>query len=423
MKGYFRKIPGELQELISIAGSIADLYQMPAYLVGGFVRDLIMGVENLDSDIVVEGDGIQFAEALAKKCAARLVRHRRFGTATVVINPHLKVDISTARRESYPMPASLPVVEPSDIREDLARRDFTINAMAASINKDNFGRLLDLFGGRSDIRKKNIRILHTLSFMDDPTRMLRAVRFEKRYGFKIESRTLRLLKEVSRIKMLERVHPHRVRDELILILKERDPLGPIRGIQDLMGFGFISRDLKISQKAWGLLKAVKKEIAWFKQAYPRRRRLDSWLIYFMAMLESLDAAGVKKVAQKFALSRGEAKRILTYKGIETTFVAELSAGNIKPAHVYHLLEPLSYEVIIMLRAKYRNRNILRHTDAFFGSYNGIRISISGNDLKRLGLKPGPRFEKILRKILDARLDGLVKTRDEEIALARKLAKP
>ncbi len=423
MEKYFKRIPPELKDLISTAGGIADAYQMPAYLVGGCVRDLIMGVENLDSDIVVEGDGIKFAEALAKKCAARLVRHRRFGTATVVINPHLKVDISTARRESYPMPACLPVVEPRDIREDLARRDFTINAMAASINKDNFGRPLDLFGGRSDIRKKNIRILHALSFMDDPTRMLRAIRFEKRYGFKIESRTLRLLKEVSRIKMLERVHPHRVRDELILILKERDPLKPIRGIQDLIGFGFISRDLKISKKTWGLLKAVQKEIAWFKQAYPRRRRLDSWLIYFMAMLESLDAAGAKKVAQKFALSRGEAKRILTYKGIETTFVAELSAGNIKPAHVYHLLEPLSYEVIIMLRAKYRNKNILRHTDAFFGSYNGMRIYISGNDLKRLGLKPGPRFEKILRKILDARLDGLAKTRDEEIALARKLAKP
>lgn len=423
MKEYLQKIPRELRNLISLVGELADSSKMSVYLVGGFVRDLIMGLENLDSDIAVEGDGIKFAEALAAKSGSRLVRHRRFGTATVVIRAHLKVDISTARRESYPAPAALPVVEPGRMQDDLARRDFTINAMAASLNKDSFGKLLDLFSGRSDIREKNIRILHDLSFIDDPTRMLRAIRFQKRYNFKIEPRTLRLLKEAARLKMLEKVHPHRLRDELILILKEKDPLKPIKGIQDLIGFGFISRDLKISKKTRGLLKSVKKEIAWFKEVYPRRRRLDSWLVYLMALLESLDAARAKKVAQKFALSRGEAKRISTYKSIKSAFVAKLSAGNIKPARVYHLLEPLSYEVIIMLRAKYRNKNLLKQIDAFFGSYNGMRVHITGDDLGRLGIKPGPRYQKIFRKVLDARLNGLVKSKEEEVMLARKSSRP
>jgi len=422
MKKYLEKIPEDLKKLISLAGSIADAYQMPAYLVGGFVRDLIMGVQNLDFDIVIEGDGIKFSEALAQRLSAKLIRHRRFGTATVVISPHLKIDISSARRESYPAPATLPVVEAGDMKDDLARRDFTINAMAASINKHGFGRLLDPFGGRHDIRKKNIRILHALSFIDDPTRMLRAIRFQKRYSFKIYPKTLALLKEASRLKMLERVHPHRVRDELILILKEQDPLKPLSGIAELINFSFITEDLKFSQKIYLLLGAVKKEIAWFKQAYPRRRRLDGWLIYFMALLEFLDARQAKKIAKKFALSQGETKRILVNKNIKPAFLRKLRASGTSPSCIYHLLEPLSYESIIMLRAKYHNKNLLKHIDAFFGSYNGTRIHISGDDLKHLGLKPGPRYQKIFRKILDARLNGAVKDKEGENALALRLAR-
>ncbi len=420
MKEYFRKIPPELKGLISMAGGIADAYRMPAYLVGGFVRDLIMGASNLDSDIVVEGNGIEFAEVLAVKLGARLVRHRRFGTATVVISPYLKIDISTARRESYPAPASLPVVEPGNMMDDLARRDFTINAMAIGINKDNFGKLLDPFGGRRDIRKKNIRILHDLSFIDDPTRMLRAIRFQKRYNFKNEPHTLRLLKEASRLKALDKVHPHRVRDELILILKEAEPLKALMAIQKLIGLEFIATGLRLSRKSQLLLRAVKREVYWFKRTYPRRRRLDSWLIYFMAMLESLDAPAVKKIAKKFALSRGETKRLLTAKNIKPV-ARQLSMLNIRPSRVYHLLEPLSYEVIIMLRVKYRNKKLLRYIEVFFTTYNGMRIRISGDDLKSLGLKPGPRYQKIFRKILDARLNGSVKSREEEIALVRRLA--
>jgi len=421
MHKYLKKIPQELRGLIALAGETAEELGMSAYLVGGFVRDLIMGARNLDSDIVIEGDGIKFSEALAAKTSARLTRHRRFATATVAFGPHLKFDISTARRETYPFPAALPVVEAGIIKEDLGRRDFTINAMAVSINRGIFGRLTDIYGGRRDIAGRRIRVLHNLSFIDDPTRMLRAVRFSRRYNFKIEPRTMRLLKEAARLRMLERVHPHRVRDELVLILKEDEPLKPLKAIQELMGFGFIDKKLKISRSTESLMRALKREIDWFRGAYPRRRHLDAWVIYFTALLESLDAATTRRIAKKFALSKGETKRILSAKGFKPAFLRSLFSADTKPSRIYHILEPLSYEAIIMLRAKYPDKNLLRHIDDFFGIYNGTRIAVSGHDLHKLGLAPGPRYQKILRRILDARLNGVATTREEEIALAESLA--
>ena len=143
----------------------------------------------------------------------------------------------------------------------------------------------------------------------------------------------------------------------------------------------------------------------------------------MAMLEPLSLAAAREVAEKFALSRGEVRRITTNKNIKPAFIHQLCADNIRSSRIYRLLEPLSYEVIVMLKAKYRNKNLLRHIEDFFSIYNGMRICICGDDLKRLGIKPGPHYQQILRRILDARLDGRVKTKEEELALARRLARP
>ena len=221
MKNYLNNLSEELRELIHLASDVANKNNMPVYLIGGFVRDLILGVKNFDLDIVVEGDGIKFAEVLSGKLNAGLIRHRRFGTATVILKKHLKVDIATARQEYYPEAAHLPEVTRGVLKDDLMRRDFTINAMAISINRQDFGRFIDCFGGEADLANKEIRVLHNLSFIDDPTRILRAIRFEQRYNFKIEPKTLKLLREANRLKMLERVSRERLRDELILILKSR----------------------------------------------------------------------------------------------------------------------------------------------------------------------------------------------------------
>ncbi|MDP3732609.1 MAG: hypothetical protein Q8R31_06305 [Candidatus Omnitrophota bacterium] len=449
MKNYLNNLPKELQDLIYLARDIADRNNMPAYLVGGCVRDLILRVKNLDLDIVVEGEGIKFAEILSGKLNADLIRHRRFGTATVMLKKHLKVgpstsleghgersrtiDIATARQEYYPEAAHLPEVICGVLKDDLMRRDFTINAMAISINRQDFGRFIDCFGGKQDLADKKIRILHELSFIDDPTRILRAVRFEQRYNFKIEQETLKLLREANESKMLEKVSRERLRDELILVLKEARPLKPLNRIKGLIGFDFIKSGLSLSKKSSVFLKSVEKQINWFKMKYPKRRQLDAWLIYFIVLIDPININNVKFICKKFVFRRGEEKRILAYKKLSAKIIKELSRDKIKPSGVFRLLEPLSYEVVILIKAKFSRRsgipqnagkgfNIKKHIEVFFEVYNGTHLYISGVDLHKLGLTPGPYYKKIFHRVLNAKLNGLVKTKKEELELIDNITK-
>lgn len=434
MKEYLKKLPKELQDLIYLVSELASLNNISIYLVGGFVRDLILGVKNLDLDIVVEGDGIKFAEVLSQKLNVGLIRHRRFGTATVILKKHLKVDIATARQEYYPQPAHLPEVTCGVLKDDLMRRDFTINAMAISISRQDFGRFIDCFSGRQDLANKKIRILHNLSFIDDPTRILRAIRFEQRYNFKLEPKTLKLLRQANELKMLERVQPQRLRDELILILKEEHPLKPLNRIKGLIRFDFINSGLSLSKKTLVFLKSVENQISWFKRKYPKRRRLDTWLIYFIGLIDPLNINNIKLICKKFAFRRGEEKRILAYKKLKPQFIKELSRDKIKASRVFSFLEPLSYEVIILIKAKFsplisgvpqnagKNQNIKKHIEDFFEIYNGTHLYISGADLHKLGLTPGPYYQKIFHRVLNAKLDGLVKTKKEELGLINRITK-
>ncbi len=419
-KDYLDKLPKEINDLVYLARDISAKNHVPVYLVGGVVRDLILGVKNLDLDIVVSGDGIKFARQFSLALNARIVEHARFGTATVMLPDNIKVDFATARKEVYPEPAHLPQVSAGTLEDDLYRRDFTINAMAIGIGEINFGKIIDFFSGRSDLNKKRIRILHDASFIDDPTRILRAVRFEKRYNFKIEPGTLQCLKEAVDLEMLERVQPQRLRDEIILILKEREPLKYIRRIDELSGLDFINRHLFLSQKVNNLLSSAQKEIIWFKKTYPERRRLDTWLVYFLALMEPLSIKEVKAVCAKFVFGGGEEKRIINYKKFGRSPVKELSRAKIRPARIFALLEPLSYEVIIILKAKYEAAVFKKHVRDFFAIYNGMRIMARGADLHKLGVAPGPDYQKIFATVLEAKLAGRVRTKEEELALIKRL---
>ena len=208
--------------IIKIVGKIADELKMKAYIVGGPVRDKLLGMPNYDLDFVVEGDGIKFAEVLNKKLKGRLITYKAFGTATIELKGK-RIDVVTARKESYKYPAAYPIVKPGAIKDDLFRRDFTINAMALAIDKKGFGRLVDFYGGQKDLTKGVIRVLHDKSFMDDPTRIFRAVRFSVRFGFKIEPHTKRLMKEAVMGGFLGDVNVGWIRKEIELFLKEKNP--------------------------------------------------------------------------------------------------------------------------------------------------------------------------------------------------------
>lgn len=218
-----KKFPRKIFDIIKIVGETANKENFSVYIVGGLVRDILLKVANYDLDFVVEGDGIKFAEMLNKNLKGNLKTHRAFKTATIAYR-NFRIDVSSARSESYEKPAAYPDVQPGTIKQDLFRRDFTINAMAVSINKKDFGKLIDFYNGFKDLKKGLIRVMHDNSFIDDPTRILRAVRFSTRFGFKIESHTKALIKKAILAGFLGDVNRGRIRKEIELFLKEEEPL-------------------------------------------------------------------------------------------------------------------------------------------------------------------------------------------------------
>jgi len=422
MRDYLNKLPEAVQGFIRLAGETAVSRKTSVYLVGGFVRDLLIGVNNLDLDFVVESDAIAFAESMNLSLKARLTRHKRFGTATITTADGFKMDFATSRTESYPGPAHLPVVSPGLLKDDLRRRDFTINAMAIEITPSGFGRLIDFFGGKEDLKNRKVRVLHDSSFIDDPTRILRAVRFEQRYGFNIERHTFELLKDAASRDMLSAVQPQRTRDELVLLLKEKEPVRYIRRMDNLYGFKFLHPGFKINKTTFRLLSRVSVRIRYFRNVYAGRRHLDAWLIYLSAILMQLEAREINSFCRKFGFTSGETKRILSCKTILPRLRRQLFKKGIRPSRIYRLLEPLSYEAIVFMDAKYAEATVRRRISDFLSAYNGIKIHINGEDLKKLGLKPGPDYQKIFSLVLNARIDGRVKTRDEELCLIKNIVK-
>lgn len=418
LKRRLDNLPAPTRRLIAAVRETSRKRRVDAYLVGGFVRDLILERQNLDLDVCVEGDGIAFAGSLASGRGGTFTPHRRFGTATVRLGGRT-IDVATARRESYPCPASLPVVTAGSLREDLFRRDFTVNSLAVSLRGGSFGTLIDFFGGTGDLRLGRIRALHSRSFIDDPTRILRGVRFEQRLRFRFEEETLAWLKEAVKAKMLECVEPQRMRDELILLLKEQRPYDCVKRLGRLGGMRFIYPALAVSAGTARLFSSVARQIRSFRGEFPSRRPLDVWLMYFMALLDPLSAQQAEKVCRRFVLRKGEQKRIESYFAVRKSVSARIRAG-VGPVALFRLLEPLSYEVILTAAAKSGSTAVQKRIQGFFARHHETRVEVRGEDLIDLGLEPGPRYRRILSRLLDARLNGDVKTKAEELELCRKL---
>jgi len=235
--GIAKKFSKDIFNIIKTVGEAADRIGLSIYIVGGPVRDVLLDVSNYDLDFVVEGDGIKFANALNERLKGELRLHRAFKTATILYKD-ARIDVVTARSETYERPASYPDVVPGTIKEDLFRRDFTINAMAVCLNKKNFGNLIDFFGGLKDLKKGVIKIMHDKSFIDDPTRIFRAVRFSTRFKFKIEPKTKRLMKKAILAGAIGEVNRGRIKKEIELFLKEKNPLKCVEVFSNLISKQF-----------------------------------------------------------------------------------------------------------------------------------------------------------------------------------------
>jgi len=218
---------------------ITSQYNISIYAIGEFVRDLLLGQSNFDLDIVVEGDVQLIISKIMDKWEGKVITHPQFGTSEIILSDGKRIDIATARIEHYEEPGSLPKVERSSLWLDLKRRDFAINALAMSLNEENFGEIIDLYGRLEDLTRKELRILHNLSFVEDPTRILRGIRLEARLGFTFEEKTFKLLKEAIENGFLNKIAKERLKDEIILILQESQPEKVLKRLEELNALSYI----------------------------------------------------------------------------------------------------------------------------------------------------------------------------------------
>ncbi|MBP7216632.1 MAG: CCA tRNA nucleotidyltransferase [Candidatus Omnitrophica bacterium] len=420
MKEHFKALPRPIRAIITLISGVAVRKKVNAYLVGGFVRDLLLQVPNLDLDIAVEADALAFAESLAHRCEASLTKHERFGTATLIVPGGYKIDIATCRKETYPHPASLPIVAPSNLRDDLFRRDFTINAMAIALCGRQKGELIDFFGGKLDLLKKQIRLLHDKSFVDDPTRILRGIRFETRYAFHFERTTRALLQEASDGEFLLSVQPQRIRNELILLLQESHPRCVMQRVDQIVGLRFISPYLRMTKKTNQLLRYIEQEISWFSLHNRKKRVLEQWLVYLCGLCDTLSSRHLRGVCDRFMFRAREQSILRSVKEIRKSAIALLYDKHTHPARIVQFLKPLSFEAIIALKAKYRHRVAQQHISKYIKVYHDVGLLISGKDLRSLGIAPGPRYQKIFSNLLRAKLEGGITTKQQELVFIKKL---
>ena len=409
--------------LLKKVGVVSKQMGYRAYLIGGTVRDLFLCKENLDIDIVIEGDAILFGEKLAHELHGIIVSHKRFGTCTVTTPEYVKIDFATARKETYAKPAALPTVEFSSFKDDLVRRDFTVNAMAISLNEEDFGNLIDFFDGVGDIERKHIKALHSKSFVDDPTRILRGIRLEKRLGFTIEPYTANLMRKSIDKEIYKRVEKPRLRDEIVLILKEKNPFHIIKRMDEFRALKIVHPYLKLHKDLEGTFTAIDEACSWYNENSPRKRSIEKWLIYLMALFGDISHDGTLYFCNKFELKRGERMRMISYEKLGGKILKTLNAKRkILPSKIYRLLEPLSHETTLLLMAVSRSGLGKGRIMEFFHKYNGMRTAVKGDDVKALGVKAGPHFARMMEKILYKRLDGILMTKEEELEYAKKLAK-
>ncbi|WP_456436134.1 CBS domain-containing protein [Thermovibrio ammonificans] len=416
-----KALPRELYSLIERIGEVAQELGLNAYLVGGFVRDLVIGRKNFDIDIVVEGDAVTFAKEVAKRLRAKVHTFERFKTATLVFPEGLRIDLASARTELYRSPGALPEVDTAPLKKDLMRRDFTINTLAVKINPSEFGRLIDFFGGLRDIKERKIRVLHSLSFVEDPTRILRALRFATRYRFELGRHTERLLKMAVERKLFKTVEGQRIYHELKQILLEENPL---RVFLKLDRYGVLAElfpGLRWNREKKDLFERVRKSVIWHKLNFPKLSPdTDYHLVYLLALFWGEPENRIKEYLAALTLPEKEERELLSLLKRARELLPHLESADRNSTYL-SLLESAPEELLIFLSAV-SPPEVSEKVREVATRLRYIKPLVSGNDIKALGLKPGPVFSELLRRVKYAVADGELPpdSREEQLAYLKEL---
>ena len=412
------RLASRIIDILKTIGEKAEEIGYDAYVVGGFVRDLFLYRNNEDIDIVIEGDGIEFAKKYAKIVGARIHSHAKFGTAVIIFPDGFKIDVASARMEYYKFPAALPTVEMSSIKLDLYRRDFTINTLAIQLNHSRFGLLIDFFSAQKDLKEKIIRVLHNLSFVEDPTRVFRAIRFEQRFGFSIGKLTSGLIENSLKMGFFKRLSGRRVFTELRLILEEENPLSAISRMNEYHLLHVIHPSIVLDNSLISLFNSVKKVLSWHDLLFLEEPYMK-WTVYFLALLRSCDKKTAGEICKRFEIAP-RYRNIFCKERFEADRFISLMERNLplNNSTIYRGISIFKIELILYMMAATKNEALKRSISNYFTQLRHIETSIRGNDLKKLGIEPGPIYREIMEAVLDGKLNGRIKTRSEELAFVK-----
>ncbi len=421
------RLPKDVLDILGKAGALGRSRQTPVYVVGGFVRDLLLKTPNHDIDLVVEGDGIGFARAFAGVLGGRVRVHKKFLTSVVIFpgagGKEERVDVATARLEYYESPAALPTVEHSSIKMDLYRRDFTINALAIRLDCEPMGEIVDFFGGQKDIRDRVIRVLHTLSFVEDPTRCLRAVRFEQRYHFRIGPATEKLIKNDVSLKLLDKLSPSRLFNEFEHICAEETAILCIRRLHELGILQAIHPQLSINPDRKEMLIRTAKVMAWYRLLYIDEE-MRPWLVYFLVLCSSLTYAVTLEVFRRLGIPPALKNEVLgcreKARSLRSSLKRLTATPGFRVSALCAMLRPLPVEFVLYLMADMEVPETRRALSRYITVWRTEKPGVDGSDLKKLGLAPGPAYGVILQRLLEAKLDGTAASPEEQLSLAREL---
>jgi tRNA nucleotidyltransferase (CCA-adding enzyme) len=395
--------------LIQRAGKTAASQGQGLYLIGGVVRDLLLGQITFDLDLVVEGNAIELAQYLVEINHGKITTHPHFNTAKLQWDKW-SVDLTTARSETYAKPGALPTVTPGSIYTDLFRRDFTINAMAIELNPSHYGELIDRYGGRDDLKHKFIRVLHERSFTDDATRIWRGLRYEQRLDFKLEPTTLKLLKRD--IPMLDTVSGDRIRYELECILQEEQPEKVLRRAEELGVLPKLSPTLKGR--------------GWLTEKFKQTRQIS---------FPNPPPLGLYLALLVYPLTNKETERLISFlrlpkvlsRTLDDTIslkakLPSLANPEFKPSRIYHLLHGYSPQAVTANSLACDSPVARQHIQLFLDKLRYVKSALTGNDLQEMGITPGPRMKDILQRLHAARLDGKVTSKQGERRLVEGWSK-
>ena len=414
------RLDKKLMSLFETIARIADGSDFGVYVVGGFVRDLLLGIRNLDVDIVVEGDGIKFAGQLAAELQGRVKSHAKFGTSVIILEDGFRIDVATARMEFYKHPAALPTVEKSSIKADLFRRDFTVNCLAIQLTGKDAFALIDHFNGERDLKDRMIRVLHNLSFIEDPSRIFRAIRFEQRNQFEIGKQTIAFMKIAVKKRLVDQLSGSRLLNEIVLIMKENQPVPCIRRMREFSLLQFISPNLLKENRGLEILDRVEGVLSWAKMV-PFTKSPETWFVYFMGLFNNLDRPTFAQAMERLKVPMRLKKRLeLDLEACANARRLLALEKELPPPEIYDIFSPLSPEGIIFLLSELADDRANKYATLFVTQYQGqAKLSLTGDDLIQMGVSPGPVFQQVFKALRDARVNGQVNSKKDEISLVEQ----